>query len=260
MDIIWRPENTLPSSLCFSNCIWSIAAIHWIRVAKHLQGPIIHSLLLIFDRIIFNRLNTFGRKVIVVYEWERISAENMKSAGLWVITMELFITQMLIQILQSSGQSKQNIQLSKQLWLALHYLNFVTRVTFVIRVTMFKTLWFGVKRPDMCYIVYILTTNLAAIVCVCAQNLTNFCPPLLFRIHTSRKFCSHSKIPIRCLWTAFCVPLSFIFYEKRWFRMKIVTLRRSRFAALWQINNSRNPLSRRGALPRGQRENVVGPT
>ena len=42
--------------------------------------------------------------------------------------------------------------------------------------------------------------------------------------------------------------------------MKIVTLRRSRFAALWQINNSRNPLSRRGALPRGQRENVVGPT
>ena len=34
--------------------------------------------------------------------------------------MELFIIQMLIQILQSGGQSKQNIQLSKQLWLALH--------------------------------------------------------------------------------------------------------------------------------------------
>ena len=73
----------------------------------------IHSLLLIFDRIIFNLLNTFGRKVIVVYEC--IPAENMKSAGLWVITMELFIIKMLIQIFQSSGQSKQNIQLSKQL-------------------------------------------------------------------------------------------------------------------------------------------------
>ena len=66
-------------------------------MAKHLQGPMIHSLLLIFDRIIFNLLNTFGRKVIVVYE--RIPVENMKSAGLWVITMELFIIKMLIQIL-----------------------------------------------------------------------------------------------------------------------------------------------------------------
>ena len=81
-------------------------------MAKHLQGLMIHSLLLIFDRIIFNLLNTFERKVIVVYE--RIPAENMKSAGLWVIT-ELFIIKMLIQILQSGGQSKQNIQLSKQL-------------------------------------------------------------------------------------------------------------------------------------------------
>ena len=32
------------------------------------------------------------------------------------------------------------------------------------------------------------------------------------------------------------------------------------FAALWQINNCRNPFSRRGSLTRGQRENVVGPT
>ena len=31
--------------------------------------------------------------------YERIPAENMKSAGLWVITMELFIIKMLIQIL-----------------------------------------------------------------------------------------------------------------------------------------------------------------
>ena len=76
----------------------------------------IHSLILIFDRIIFNRLNTFGRKVIVLHENVfQCRTESMKSAGLWVITMELFIIQMLIQMLQSSGQSKQNIQLSKQL-------------------------------------------------------------------------------------------------------------------------------------------------
>ena len=30
------------------------------------------------------------------------------------------------------------------------------------------------------------------------------------------------------------------------------------FAALWQINNWRNPFSRRGSLPRGQRENDHG--
>ena len=48
--------------------MWGIEAIHWISVAKHLQGPTIHSLLLIFDIIISNHLNTFGRKVIVVYE------------------------------------------------------------------------------------------------------------------------------------------------------------------------------------------------
>ena len=113
---------------------------------------------MIFDRIIFNLLNTFGRKVIVMYE--RIPAENMKSAGFWVITMELFIIKMLIQILQSGGQSKQNIQLSKQLWLALHYLHFVTRVTFVTCVTKFKTLWFGVKRPDMCNVVTILSSTI----------------------------------------------------------------------------------------------------
>ena len=51
--------------------------------------------------------------------------------------------------------------------------------------------------------------------CVSVHNLTNFCQTLSFRIQTSRKFCSHSKIPIRCLWTAFCVPLSFIFYVKQ---------------------------------------------
>ena len=62
----------------------------------------------------------------------------------------------------------------------------------------------------------ILTTNLAACVCLCVRKILPISPlTLLFRLQTSRKFCSHSKIPIRCLWTAFCVPLSFIFYEKR---------------------------------------------
>ena len=75
----------------------------------------------------------------------------------------------------------------------------------------------------------ILTTNLAACVSVCAvcKMWPISARALSFRLQTSRKFCSHSIIPIRCLWTAFCVPLSFIFYEKQWFRMQIVTLRRS---------------------------------
>ena len=36
-----------------------------------------------------------------------------------------------------------------------------------------------------------------------------------FRHQTSRKFFSHSNFPIPYLWTAFCVPLSFVFYEKQ---------------------------------------------
>ena len=61
---------------------------------------------------------------------------------------------------------------------------------------------------------FILTTNLAA--CVCVRNILPISAlTLLFRLQTSRKFCSHSKIPICCLWTTFCVPLSFIFYEKQ---------------------------------------------
>ena len=39
--------------------------------------------------------------------------------------------------------------------------------------------------------------------------------------------------------------------------MQIVTVRRSRFAALWKIINSRNPFSRSGRMAIGQRENVV---
>ena len=73
----------------------------------------------------------------------------MKSAGLWVITMEFFVIQMFMHIIQSGGHSKRNIQLSRQLRLALHYLTFVIRVTFMTRVTMFRTLWFGVKIPHI---------------------------------------------------------------------------------------------------------------
>ena len=83
-------------------------------MAKHLQGPMIHLQVLIFRRIIFNHLNTFDRKVILMSEII-FQQKNMNSAGLWVITMELFVIQMFIQILRSGGYSKQNIQLSKQL-------------------------------------------------------------------------------------------------------------------------------------------------
>ena len=44
----------------------------------------------------------------------------------------------------------------------------MTRVTFVTRVTMFKTLWFGVKRSDMCNIVTILSYS----VCMNGLNLS----------------------------------------------------------------------------------------
>ena len=69
-------------------------------MAKHLQGPLIHSQVFIFHRIIFNHLNTFGRKVILVSAMI-LQQKNMKSAGFWVITMEVSVIQMLIQILQS---------------------------------------------------------------------------------------------------------------------------------------------------------------
>ena len=45
-------------------------------------------------------MNTFGRKVILVSEII-FHQKNMKSAGLWVITMEFFVTLKLIQILRS---------------------------------------------------------------------------------------------------------------------------------------------------------------
>ena len=44
----------------------------------------------------------------------------------------------------------------------------MTRVTFVTRVTMFKTLWFGVKRPDICNIVTISSSTIRK------RRITNF--------------------------------------------------------------------------------------
>ena len=52
-------------------------------------------------------------------------------------------------------------------------------------------------------------------VCVCAQ-FDQFLP---VRSHFDTKrpviFFLHSNFPIPYLWTAFCVPLSFVFYEKQ---------------------------------------------
>ena len=61
--------------------------------------------------------------------------------------------------------------------------------------------------------ILISTINLAACVSVCTI-WPSFARTLSFRLQTSRKFCSHSNIPIRYLWTAFFVPLSFIFFTK----------------------------------------------
>ena len=50
------------------------------------------------------------------------------------------------------------------------------------------------------------TTKGDASVCLCAKFDK--------RHQTSRKFFSHSNFPIPYLWTAFCFPLSFVFYPR----------------------------------------------
>ena len=63
----------------------------------------------------------------------------------------------------------------------------------------------------------ISTTNLDARVCVCVCKIWPISarrPTLSFRHKTSRNFFSHSNFPIPYLWTAFCVPLSFVFLRK----------------------------------------------
>ena len=86
----------------------------------------------------------------------------------------------------------------------------------------------------------ILSTNLAAVVCVCVsvcvQNLTNFCPDALISTPNAPKKFPHSNIPIRYIWTALCVPLSFICYEKQQFIWKS-----SRFATCRNRCNVHGP-------------------
>ena len=50
-------------------------------------------------------------------------------------------------------------------------------------------------------------------VCVC-KILPISAHTLSFRHQTSRNFFPHSNFPIPYLWTAFCVPLSFVFFTK----------------------------------------------
>ena len=62
----------------------------------------------------------------------------------------------------------------------------------------------------------IYTTIGDACVCVCVCKIGPISARTLsFRHETSRKLFSHSNFPIPYLWTAFCVPLSFVFYEKQ---------------------------------------------
>ena len=86
MDIIWRPgqikTNCFPLQPCASLTayMWGIAAIHCIRMAKHLQCHwFIHRFF--FHRIIFNHPNTFGRKVILNV-WDSIPAEKHEISGI----------------------------------------------------------------------------------------------------------------------------------------------------------------------------------
>ena len=109
---------------------------------------------------------------------------------------------------------------------------------------------------------WILTTNLAAVVCVCVCAKFDQFLPARFYFESKRPeiFFRIAKFPYAAFGPVFAFHCPLFFTRNNDFWMKIITLRRSRFAALWQINNSRNPFSRRGWMDYGQRENVVGPT
>ena len=64
-------------------------------------------------------------------------------------------------------------------------------------------------------VISILLQETRACVCVCVCKIGPISARTLsFRHQTSRKFFSHSNFPIPYLWTAFCVPLSFVFLRK----------------------------------------------
>ena len=78
----------------------------------------------------------------------------------------------------------------------------------------------------------ILTTNLAAVVCVCVCARAKFDQFLPARSHfkskRSENFVRIAKFPYAAFRPLFAFHCPLFFYEKQWFRMEIVTLRRSR--------------------------------
>ena len=103
---------------------------------------------------------------------------------------------------------------------------------FIHTVTVFTVLFTAWYRPNciFTYLFYLIfkIINLymynnylyyyrrRACVCVCVCKIGPISARTLsFRHQTSLKFFSHSNFPITYLWTAFCVPLSFVFYEKQ---------------------------------------------
>ena len=70
------------------------------------------------------------------------------------------------------------------------------------------------KWPVWSIHLYYYRRRVCVCVCVCKIGPIS-ARTLSFRHQTSRKFFSHSNFPIPYLWTAFCVPLSFVFYEKQ---------------------------------------------
>ena len=116
MDINDNDDPGQNKTHCLQACA-SITACKALQLSIGLDtnGPMIHSQLLIVDINMFNHLNTFGRKVIIFSE-NVFQQKKVKSTGVCVnYRNNNGVFQMLIQIVQSGGHSKQNIQLLKQL-------------------------------------------------------------------------------------------------------------------------------------------------
>ena len=119
MDIHDNGDPDLSETRDLQKCA-SITACEALQLSigfyyKRLQGPMIHSQLLICVRNSCNHLNTFGRKVIIFSE-NVFQQKKVKSAGLCVnYRNNNGVFQMFIKIVQTCGHLKQNIQLLKQL-------------------------------------------------------------------------------------------------------------------------------------------------
>ena len=107
-----------------------------------------------------------------------------------------------------------------------------------------------------------LTTNLAVVVCVCVDvcQCAKFDQFLPARSHFESKrpenFVRIAKFPYAAFGPLFAFHCPLFFTRNNDLDGNRHTSPQS-FAALWQINNWRNPFSRHSSLPRGQRENVV---